>query len=53
MILDHVALIVYFGDSLRFYEKLRFKKAQRFMRYYDTIIFMECGGVALDIFISS
>ena len=51
MILDHIALIVSSEDCLRFYEKLGFKETQRFERNYDTVVFMECGVIVLEIFI--
>lgn len=51
MILDHIALIVSSEESLRFYEKLGFKETQRFVRSYDTVVFMGCDGVILEVFI--
>ena len=53
MILDHIALIVSSEESLRFYEKLGFKETNRFERSYDTVVFMECGDIVLEIFIDS
>ena len=49
--LDHIALIVSSEESLRFYEKLGFKERTRFVRPYDTVVFMECDGIVLEIFI--
>lgn len=51
MILDHIALIVSSEECLRFYEKLGFKETNRFERSYDTVVFMENGGVVLEIFV--
>ena len=51
MILDHIALIVSSEECLRFYEKLGFKETNRFERSYDTVVFMECGDIVLEIFI--
>lgn len=51
MILDHIALIVSSEESLRFYEKLGFKETNRFERSYDTVVFMECRDIVLEIFI--
>lgn len=53
MILDHIALIVSSEECLRFYEKLGFKETNRFERSYDTVVFMKCGQVVLEIFIDS
>ena len=49
--LDHIALIVSSEDSLRFYEKLGFREAERFERSYDTVVFMSCGNITLEIFV--
>ena len=51
MVLDHIALIVSSEESLRFYEKLGFKERTRFVRPYDTVVFMENNGIILEIFI--
>lgn len=51
MILDHIALIVSSEECLRFYEKLGFKETNRFERSYDTVVFMECGDIVVEIFI--
>lgn len=51
MNLDHIALIVSSEESLRFYEKLGFEETNRFERAYDTVAFMECDGVVLEVFI--
>lgn len=49
--LDHIALIVSCEAHLGFYEKFGFKETNRFERVYDTVIFMEYGGVVLEIFV--
>ena len=49
--LDHIALIVSSEKSLRFYEKLGFKEVKRIKRSYDSVVFMECEQVTLEIFI--
>lgn len=49
--LDHIAIIVSSEESLQFYETLGFKESQRFERSYDTVVFMECGSITLEIFI--
>jgi glyoxylase I family protein len=49
--LDHIALIVSKEENLKFYEKLGFKEVNRFMRSYDTVVFMQCDGINLEIFI--
>ena len=51
--LDHIALIVSSMNSLLFYEKLGFKETNRFERNYDTVVFMECNGIVLEIFVDS
>ena len=49
--LDHIALIVASEESIQFYEKLGFKETKRIERSYDTVVFMQCGQVAFEIFI--
>ena len=49
--LDHIALIVSSEDSLSFYEKLGFRETERFERSYDTVVFMTCGNITLEIFV--
>ncbi|BDZ84422.1 hypothetical protein Lac2_25560 [Claveliimonas bilis] len=49
--LDHIALIVSSEESIQFYEKLGFKETKRIERSYDTVVFMRCGQVGLEIFI--
>lgn len=49
--LDRIALIVSSEDSLQFYEKLGFREFKRIKRFYDAVVFMECGLVNLEIFI--
>ena len=50
MELDHIALIVSKEENLAFYDKLGFKEKNRIERGYDTVVFMECGSVVLEIF---
>ena len=49
--LDHIALIVSSEKSIQFYEKLCFKETKRVERSYDTVVFMRCGQVILEIFV--
>ena len=49
--LDHVALIVPTERSIQFYEKFGFKETKRIERSYDTVVFMQCGQVILEIFV--
>lgn len=49
--LDHIALIVSSEKTLEFYEKLGFIETRRIERTYDTVVFMQCGQVILEIFI--
>lgn len=49
--LDHIALIVSSEESLNFYRKLGFKEIKRIERSYDTVVFMQCGQITLEIFI--
>ena len=51
MVLDHIALIVSSEEYLDFYRKLGFKEINRFERSCDTVVFMKCGEVILEIFI--
>ena len=51
MVLDHIAIIVSREEHLEFYEKLGFREKKRIERSYDTVVFMECDGVVLEIFI--
>lgn len=51
VVLDHIALIVSSEESLNFYQKLGFKETKRIERLYDTVVFMRCGQVILEIFI--
>lgn len=53
MILDHIALIVSKEENLNFYEKLGFRAKTRFERAYDTVDFMECEGIVLEMFVDS
>ena len=50
---DHIALIVSKEENLAFYEKLGFKEKNRIERGYDTVVFMECDGLLLEVFIDS
>ena len=49
--LDHIALIVSSEANLGFYEKLGFRETERFERSYDTVVFMTCGNIILEIFV--
>ena len=51
--LDHIALIVSSEESLRFYEKLGFRETERFERSYDTVVYMKCGNITLELFVDS
>ena len=51
MELDHIALIVSKEENLAFYKKLGFVEKNRIERGYDTVVFMECDGLLLEIFI--
>ena len=51
MELDHIALIVSKEENLAFYKKLGFKEKNRIERVYDTVVFMECDGLLLEVFI--
>lgn len=51
MRLDHIALIISSEENLKFYEKLGFKETNRFEREYDSVVFMECDNIVLEIFI--
>lgn len=49
--LDYIAVIVTSEEVLQFYEKLGFREIKRITRLYDTVVFMECGQIILEIFI--
>ena len=51
MELDHIALIVSKEENLAFYRKLGFIEKNRIERGYDTVVFMECNGLLLEVFI--
>ena len=51
MELDHIALIVSTEECLSFYKKLGFIEKNRIERGYDTVVFMECNGLLLEVFI--
>ena len=53
MELDHIALIVSKEENLAFYKKLGFVEKNRIERGYDTVVFMECDGLLLEVFIDS
>ena len=53
MELDHIAMIVSKEENLAFYEKLGFKEEKRIERGYDTVVFLESGGLFLEVFIDS
>ena len=49
--LDHIAVIVSKEENLDFYKELGFKEIKRITRTYDTVVFMKCDGVILEIFV--
>ena len=51
MELDHIALIVSKEENLAFYKKLGFIEKNRIERGCDTVVFMECNGLLLEVFI--
>ena len=51
MVLDHIAIIVSREEHLEFYERFGFREKKRIERSYDTVVFMECDGVVLEVFI--
>ena len=51
MELDHIALIVSKEENLAFYKKLGFVEKNRIERGYDTVVFMECDELLLEVFI--
>ena len=51
MELDHIVLIVSREENLEFYKKFGFVEKTRFQRSYDTVVFMECDGVVLEVFV--
>ena len=51
MELDHIALIVSKEENLAFYKKLGFIEKNRIERGYDTVVFMECDELLLEVFI--
>jgi len=53
MLLDHIAIIVSKEENLEFYKKLGFEEINRFTRSYDVVLFMECDGIVLEVFIDS
>lgn len=53
MELDHIALIVSKEENLAFYKKLGFEEKNRIDRGYDTVVFMSCGDVVLEVFVDS
>ena len=53
MELDHIALILSKEENLAFYEKLGFKEKNRIERGYDTVVFLSCGDVVLEVFVDS
>ena len=53
MKLDHIALIVSTEENINFYKKLGFAEEKRFERAYDTVIFMKCEEVVLEIFVDA
>ena len=51
MEMDHIALIVSKEENLAFYKKLGFIEKNRIERGYDTVVFMSCGDVVLEVFV--
>lgn len=51
MELDHIALIVSKEENLAFYRKLGFTENKRIERGYDTVVFLSCGDVVLEVFL--
>lgn len=51
MLLDHIAIIVSKKENLNFYKKLGFIETARFIRSHDIVVFMECDGIVLEIFV--
>lgn len=51
MELDHIALIVSTEECLSFYKKLGFIEKNRIERGHDTVVFLSCGDVVLEVFI--
>lgn len=51
MELNHIALIISAEKNLQFYEKLGFKETNRIVRSYDTVVFMKCGDIVLEILV--
>ena len=51
MKLDHIALIVSSEDCIKFYEKLGFIEIKRIERGYDTVVFLSCNDVVLEVFV--
>ena len=53
MELDHIALIVSKEENLAFYEKLGFVEKNRIERGYDTVVFLSCGDIVLEVFVDT
>ena len=53
MELDHIALIVSTEECLSFYKKLGFVEKNRIERGYDSVVFLSCGDVVLEVFVDS
>lgn len=51
MELDHIAVIVSKEDNMEFYKKLGFEEKTRFERSRDFVVFMECDGILLEVFV--
>lgn len=51
MVLEHIALIVSKEENLVFYENLGFIEKKRFVRSHDIVVFMECDGIILEVFV--
>ena len=50
--LDHIALIVSSKEAIAFYKKFGFKESKRIERSNDTVVFMGCESITLEIFIN-
>lgn len=46
--LDHIAIIISSEENLEFYKRLGFVETNRFVRLYDTVVFMKCKGSNTD-----
>lgn len=49
--LDHIAVIVSNEDSIQFYKKFGFTEIKRIVRSKDTIVFLKCDELIIEMFI--